>query len=372
MRGIIPYEDLPSFEELFDPDFENGKLYWKEDHKRRDGHPHSCAGKEAGGLKPGRTVKPGYWQIHLDQQKGKCRHFLRGKILYYLKYGIWPPEIDHINRNPLDDRLSNLRETSTNKNMWNRATTHPGKELPYGVKYRPLSSRRKNKLFTVNVSQYGKDAYIGDFSTPEEAKEAYDNFYKRYYGKDLTVDYYSEIEQGSPEWHHLRRNRITGTSAYKVLQGKTVDEVINSLKKQKSFHGNYYTQRGHVLEAEARDIYSQANNTEVHEVGAIINSKYPRTLVSPDGIVGLDGLIEVKCFQPKRHLKVYKTLDPAILAQIQFGLFVSEREWCDLLLYNPEMPDTKDCFLIRRIEPIPKTQELFKKLFKVKLLEEKT
>ena len=176
----------------------------------------------------------------------------------------------------------------------------------------------------------------------------------------ITIISSEEMPQGSEKWAEFRKTRISGTDAYSLLKGTPISEILHK-KATNNFHGNYYTQRGHILEAEARDIYSQVNSP-ANEAGAIINSKYPNAMMSPDGTVGQDGLIEIKCFQPKRHFKVYRELDPTIIAQIQFGLFISEREWCDLVLYNPDLEDPRDCFLTKRIRPIKSTQSLFKKL----------
>ena len=170
------------------------------------------------------------------------------------------------------------------------------------------------------------------------------------------------LPQGSEEWLELRKKYVTGTSAIQILQGKTIDEVILAKNNAKPFHGNYYTKRGHDLEPEARHIYSEVYH-KVQQAGFILNDKYPKAAMSPDGIVEDNALIEIKCFQPERHFKVYKNLDPSILAQIQFGLFVSERDWCDLILYNPDLDDLSKQFLVRRIEPIPETQQKFKEVF---------
>ena len=61
---------------------------------------------------------------------------------------------------------------------------------------------------------------------------------------------------------------------------------------------------------------------------------------SPDGLVGEDGLIEVKSRAPKKHLATILAdeVPPECMAQIQCGLLVSGREWCDYLSYCGGMP----------------------------------
>ena len=83
----------------------------------------------------------------------------------------------------------------------------------------------------------------------------------------------------------------------------------------------------------------KAVNEKVEEMGFITNSKYPNAGYSPDGLIGENGLWECKAFKEERHLKVFENLDAGILAQIQFGLLITERDWCDLTLFNPDIED---------------------------------
>lgn len=172
-----------------------------------------------------------------------------------------------------------------------------------------------------------------------------------------------DLEQGSDEWHNLRKNYITGTDGHKLLIGHSIQEILNNKQvEHNSFSGNYYTRRGHLLETEAKQIYSETRE-EVKDAGFITNDKYPLAGYSPDGLVGDNGLVECKAFKEKKHLEVYKNLSTDIIGQTQFGLFVSEREWCDLILYNPDIEDISKVFLVKRIYPIEEIQNKFKKLF---------
>ena len=56
------------------------------------------------------------------------------------------------------------------------------------------------------------------------------------------------------------------------------------------------------------------------------------------------------------------TLSPEIIAQTQWGFFITERDWCDLLLYNPDIEDNSLAYIVKRLSPIPEIQEKFKKL----------
>lgn len=99
--------------------------------------------------------------------------------------------------------------------------------------------------------------------------------------------------------------------------------------------------RGIEAEPFARDTYA-ANFAPVHEVGFMVRTFKDGTRIgySPDGIVGKDGLIEVKAPRQKGHLATILggTVPAHHMAQIQCGLLVSGREWCDFVSFYGGMP----------------------------------
>lgn len=99
-------------------------------------------------------------------------------------------------------------------------------------------------------------------------------------------------------------------------------------------------QRGTDDEPFARDAYA-ANYAPVEQVGFMVRDFGDYKLgFSPDGLVGEDGLIEIKSRKPKEHLKtVLKDLPPLEnLAQMHAGMLVSGREWCDYVSYSAGLP----------------------------------
>ena len=165
----------------------------------------------------------------------------------------------------------------------------------------------------------------------------------------ITIIPTNEVEQGTPKWLELRSKYVTATDCYDLIKGTPISELL-ARKTNNSFKGNYYTQRGHDLEPYAKYVYSQLYQP-VTDAGFIINDLYPNAGYSPDGLVADNGLVEVKCFNVKRHLDVYQNLDPHIICQIQFGLLISGRDWCDLVLYNPDIDDAHQAFLTKRLLP---------------------
>lgn len=178
-----------------------------------------------------------------------------------------------------------------------------------------------------------------------------------------------EIPQGSEKWHEIRNGLITGTTAYDLLTGLSIEDCL-AKKQDSTFTGNYYTKRGHVLEDEAKELYHELDNDKITNVGFVLNDKYPNAGVSPDGIVYKADipayLIEVKCFKEEKHLSVYQSLDAHVYSQIQFGLFITELPFAELLLYNPDIKEPELAFLTRRIYPDRKLFKRFEELLSAK------
>lgn len=151
------------------------------------------------------------------------------------------------------------------------------------------------------------------------------------------ITYYNDIEQGSILWHQIRKNRYTGSNASKLLTtfGKNGYRFEIS-----SFQGNFYTDRGHLLENEAIELYNIIKETKVSHTGFVTNSLYSNAGYSPDGYLP-DRTIEVKCFKLKKHLECVKRPTLEILAQCHFGQLIMDKKITDLILYNPQASPDK-------------------------------
>lgn len=166
--------------------------------------------------------------------------------------------------------------------------------------------------------------------------------------------YHFEIEQGTDEWHDLRRGKITASAVSRLITatGKPANndtsraQLLQLLaeritgESEASFYGDDMA-RGHLLEPLARDLYAK-HCSPVVECGFITRS-FDSGLVlgySPDGLVGDDGLIEIKSPRQKNHLKALLAIEmPAeYVPQVQLGLAVSGRSWCDFISYAPGLP----------------------------------
>jgi putative phage-type endonuclease len=107
---------------------------------------------------------------------------------------------------------------------------------------------------------------------------------------------------------------------------------------------------GTETEPEARSAYEFYEGVAVEQVAFIAHPKIDHAGCSPDGLVGADGLVEIKCPQSATHLETL--LGQAVPAkyadQMQFQMACTGRKWCDFVSYDPRMPEHMRLF-VRRV-----------------------
>lgn len=161
-----------------------------------------------------------------------------------------------------------------------------------------------------------------------------------------------DIEQGSQEWLDARVDMYTGSNAHKLLTKLGAADLQYAKSQESSFGGNFWTERGHLLEEEAIELYEAIKGVKVQRTGFVTNSQFPGCLYSPDGLLMANGrLIEVKCFDELHHMELIrakKALDVPlkILAQTHYGMTITALPDTDLIAYNPKMENVKDKFKI--------------------------
>lgn len=177
----------------------------------------------------------------------------------------------------------------------------------------------------------------------------------------MTIKYHKEVEQGSDEWFAMRCGILTASEVKLIItptlkvanNDKTRSHVyeIASQRITEYVEPTYVSDdmlRGHDEEILAREKYREEfAEGEVSEVGFITNDHIlTGTTIgySPDGIVGDDGLIECKSRKQKYQLETILSKGMPdnssinCMLQIQTGLLVSERKWCDFISYSGGMP----------------------------------
>ena len=127
------------------------------------------------------------------------------------------------------------------------------------------------------------------------------------------------------------RGNLIALLAVERLTGQCVETYQNAAM-----------QRGIETEAEARDAYSFAKGVAVDEAGFIACDQLPNTGCSPDGLVGDDGLVEIKCpASMAKHLDALRSGAHAVEYhwQLQHQLMVTGRQWVDAASYDPRFPE---------------------------------
>lgn len=186
-------------------------------------------------------------------------------------------------------------------------------------------------------------------------------------GEGLRV--WPELEQRSPEWYAARRGIVTASSVGTLLTptGKVANNpqsraLTLSLVAERitdytepSFV-SYDMQRGINEEPIARYEYSQARGVDVAECGFMVNDRWGFSIgCSPDGLVGDDGMIEIKSRRQKKQVETVldDTGVPAeVMAQLQAALLVSGRHWIDYVSFSGGMH-----LWVKRVLPDPKWHE---------------
>lgn len=108
--------------------------------------------------------------------------------------------------------------------------------------------------------------------------------------------------------------------------------------------------RGTDLEAEARDAYAFQRGVAVQESGYIASAEIAHCGCSPDGLLGDDGLVEIKCpASMQKHLDALRTGAHAVEYrwQLQHQLMVTGRQWVDAVSYDPRFPDALQLAITR-------------------------
>lgn len=169
----------------------------------------------------------------------------------------------------------------------------------------------------------------------------------------MTLTYHTEFDQGSLDWLNARRGLITA-SEVKHIVTPTLKVAKNDKSRAHAYElaaqritgyvePSYISDdmlRGMDDEITARALY-QEHYGDVTEVGLITNDAFGFTIAySPDGVVGEDGLIEVKSRKAKYQIETIASdeVPQEYMLQLQTGLLVTGRKWIDFISYSGGLP----------------------------------
>lgn len=173
----------------------------------------------------------------------------------------------------------------------------------------------------------------------------------------------NNIIQRSEEWYNIRLGKVTA-SRIADLMAKTKTGASASRKnymaqlicermtgqKEESYI-NAAMQHGIDTEAEARQAYELETFQAVIECGFYIAPGIEQSGASPDGLIGDDGLIEIKCMNTANHIETLLSgnIDNRYILQMQWQMYCTGRKWCDFVSYDNRLPGTLRLF-IKRVE----------------------
>ena len=161
------------------------------------------------------------------------------------------------------------------------------------------------------------------------------------------------IAQGTEAWLQQRAGKISASNISKVMaggKGITRGKHIAKLALER-ITGSYIpdfkfsdADRGNILEPKARQKYEEINFVGVELEGFVVHPNIPNSGASPDGLVGDDGLIEIKTRDYHIQFDFIRTgtISDENMKQMQFQMAVTGRKWCDYVSYMAVPEELED------------------------------
>ena len=171
------------------------------------------------------------------------------------------------------------------------------------------------------------------------------------------------MEQRSDEWYEIRRGKVTASRIADILKtirsgapaasrrnysAQLVTERLTG-KVEKQVYTNEYMEWGKEQEPIAREKYIEKTGANVEEIGFVDHPTLANAGASPDGLIGEDGLLEIKCFIKANHIELLLTeeVKEQYRLQMLWQMACTGRKWCDFVSYNPELPEDMQLFVKR-------------------------
>lgn len=163
------------------------------------------------------------------------------------------------------------------------------------------------------------------------------------------------MEQRTEEWFSARLGKVTASRISDVMMKPTAagyqnyraQLVCERLTGEPTIgFTSAAMQHGTDTEPRARAFYELEMGVTVEEVGFINHPELTMAGASPDGLVGADALVEIKCPQPATHIKTLTdaTIDRKYILQMQWQLACTGRQWCDFVSFCPSFPSEMQMF----------------------------
>lgn len=171
------------------------------------------------------------------------------------------------------------------------------------------------------------------------------------------------IVQGSPEWLAMRVGKVTASrvadltaktkSGYSASRANYLAELLceRLTGNPTPCFVNDAMRWGTEQEAFARQAYSQLRGCDVLELSFVDHPEIAMSGASPDGLVGDDGLLEIKAPNTATHLDTLLsgTIPEKYVKQMTWQMACTGRQWCDFASFDPRLPPSMQLF-VKRVE----------------------
>ena len=182
------------------------------------------------------------------------------------------------------------------------------------------------------------------------------------------------MEQRTTEWHTARLGKVTASrvadvvaktkTGYSASRANYMAELICERLTgvpQDSFVSSAM-QWGTDTEPLARAAYEAVSGELVEETGFVPHSRITASGASPDGLIGTDGLLEIKCPNTATHIDTLlgQSVPAKYMTRMQWQMACTDRKWCDFVSFDPRLPEGMRLFVKR----VPRDDVLIAELVK--------
>lgn len=167
------------------------------------------------------------------------------------------------------------------------------------------------------------------------------------------------MEQRTDEWHAARLGKVTASrvadvmartkSGYGASRTNYMAELV--CERLTGARGEFYQNAAMVWGTEqepaARAAYEAITGALVVETGFVPHPTIAMSGASPDGLVGDEGLVEIKCPNTATHIDTLmsQTIPAKYITQMQWQMACTGRKWCDFVSYDPRLPENMRLFI---------------------------
>ena len=170
-----------------------------------------------------------------------------------------------------------------------------------------------------------------------------------------------DFDQRTDDWFAIRCGKATASkiadivaktkSGYSASRANYAAQLVAERLTGATEPGftNAAMQWGTDKEPEARAAYAFREDADVTEIAFVHHPVIAMSGASPDGLVGDDGLVEIKCPNTATHIDTLlsKSVPGKYIIQMQWQMACTQRQWCDFVSYDPRLPETMRLFVQR-------------------------